>query len=362
MYTLKELMKRLGNSNCLFCQHKEPVRYNFANFQTPGLTPQFNTLYICEDGYIQPEIANFPFCGVLVIPVKGQKTVNTSVLQCEWAIWDITAESRRLCSEIQFILTENFKIGEAAQLIKYHKEGKTDWKSVLHKACEIMGNPIAVFDTLYNVIAMESLGVFVDNIVWKTAKREGCLPEAMAKTFRDTIGNYSLLRDFPFLCDTGYWKNCNCLVMQIVAENGSRLGSVAVYAGFRELTEDDPRILIALVQVFSRLLENNFDEGANRDDLGDLLRYLIYVDNIDRELVDKRIKDIHWRPYQLYRLGYIKMKAYPTFERQKEYFCKVLNNVTENIISFIGNSGDIYVLICADNRETCPGKLQILRK
>lgn len=354
MYKMDSLLRRLGKNGIEREVHGEPLAYRCASFAVDGLSPQSNVLYICRAGHIPRAYSDFPSCGLLIVP-EGETLADRSGYQCEWCVWDETADREELLCRVQAALINGSKSARIHELKNKLTVGRQSLRFTAREVCEILGNPVAIFDESYHVLAMESLGLPVDNEVWRMAGTNGCFTPENVRIFRETIGGNDISKA-PYLCTTHAWEKTHCLVMQLVSQGGALLGSIAVYESFRPFEAEDCDVIIQIAGILSAFLAASRKDDGCEGKRSALLLELIEGAQIEPGELIRRISACKWRSFALYRLGYINLSDDRTLQRQCEYFCRTLSQAAPEAIIFL-RERDLVILMCADEHSAIAGML-----
>lgn len=324
-------MDDLNLSPVAFRVHETPTDYIYATFAREGITPQANVLYICSEENARA-FSPFPSCGVVIVPVSERErpSVPANVL-CEYCVIGPTDTLDLMC-RIQERLIQSQRIGRLAELRRSIVVQSSNLGAITRHICEIIGNPIAVFDASYNLLAIESLGLPVENRVWKTAKSRGNFPPDLVEDFRSIIGSRDISK-VPFLCTTHAWTDMHCLVMQLVSKSDRLLGSIAVYEAFRPFTPDDVGIVINAAELLSEYLDSAEFESCRRVSISDLFEELIDGEPLEPEEIAERAEACSWGNYGLYLVGYIRLDDDQAKQRQCEYFRSLIAETSEQVVA-----------------------------
>lgn len=356
MPALLDLMKAVGKEPVAYRIHADALDYTYTSFIRPGQLPQAGVLYICSDG-IPAACVSFSSCGLIVL---GENTPQQSLeeLSCEYCLLPECDAVELLCRLQEAIIYGQSKnrVRELARRLVVQKPGLG---IVVRRICEIIQNPIAVYDSSYNLLAMESMGMPVENKVWNLAKTKGSFPPEIVEEFRATIGDRDISRT-PYLCTTHAWTDTHCLVMQLVSDSGVLLGSIAVYESFRAFRYDDVSLIEEVSRLLAAYLAERSPDSSAKQRCSELLEKLLNGSGAEPAELDRLIKCGAWVERSFYRLGYIRLSGDPTKQRQCEYFRRVLSGASEGITGVTRNR-DIVLVICADEMQQMHSLVDALR-
>ena len=342
MSILRELSDDLNLDPITFKVHEEPIDYFCATFGRKGTPPQANVLYICNEENAE-NYFSCPSCGIVVI--SGGEPNHLPVSEnmfCEYCIINPVDAVDLIC-RIQEYLIQSQRKNRLVELGRRIIVQKSSLGAIAYNICEIIGNPIAVFDASYKLLAIESMGRPVENKVWKIAKSQGSFPPDLVREFRSTIGNRDISKA-PFLCTTHAWVDMHCLVMQLVSKSGNLLGSIAVYEAFKQFTPEDVSIVINTAELLSEVLSNSAFEPCQKASIADLFEDLVDGKPLESEEVRRRARACSWGKYTLYQVGYIQLDDDQTKQRQCAYFCGGISEISEQVVAIIRQK-NIVVLI-----------------
>lgn len=339
---LLDLMDNLNLGPITFAVHEEPIDYIYATFGREGTTPQANVLYICNE----ENAVNFflcPSCGIVILSggALNHPPISENML-CEYCIINPVDAVDLMC-RIQEYLIQSQRKTRLVELGRRIIVQKSSLGAMAYNICEIIGNPIAIFDASYKLLAIESMGRPVENKVWKIAKTHGSFPPDLVEEFRSTIGNRDISK-VPFLCTTHAWVDMHCLVMQLISKSGKLLGSIAVYETFRPFTPEDVSIVINTAGLLSEVLDSASFEPCQKASISDLFEDLIDGKPLEPEEVCRRTKACSWEKYSLYQVGYIQLDDDQTKQRQCAYFCGSISELSEQVVA-ITRQKNIVLLI-----------------
>ncbi len=344
MATLPELLKAIGYENTLCHTGEEPIDYICASFAFAGELPQADVLYICR-GAPPDSFLRFSSCGLIFTGTQVIASPWPEDLKCEWCVLpfeDIDLLLSRLQEAIVYDCRKNL-LREMNQRLVVQK---SSLGMVVRRICEIIQNPVSVFDSSYSVLAMESMGLHVKNRVWNMAKTNGSFPPEVAEEFRDIIGDRDISQT-PFLCTTHAWTEMHCLVMQLISTSGRVIGSIAVYEAFRPFRSDDVGLIEDAARLLSCYLEENMD-GVQQYDM--MLTRLLNGEQPEVSDIERCMKASGHSDRCFYRLGYIGLSDDYAKQRQCDYFLRTISSVSEGIIG-VAYQNDIVLLISADELQ-----------
>lgn len=344
MATLPKLLKAIGYENTPHHTGEEPVDYICASFALDGELPQADVLYICRDAP-PGSFLRFSSCGLIFTEAQVAELPCTEDLNCEWCV--LPFEDRDLLlSRIQEAIVYDRRKDILQGMDQHLVVQKPSLGIVVRRICEIIQNPVSVYDSSYSVLAMESMGLPVENRVWNIAKTKGSFPPEVAEEFRDIIGDRDISQT-PFLCTTHAWTEMHCLVMQLVSTSGRVIGSIAVYEAFRPFRSDD----VGLIEDAARLLSSYLEEhmgGAQQCDM--ILTRLLNGEQPEMSDIERCMKASGHSDRCFYRLGYIGLSGDYAKQRQCDYFRRTISSVSEGIIG-VTHQNDIVLLISADELQ-----------
>lgn len=342
MSKLLDLMDNLGLAPVTYALHEAPADYIFATFGREGTTPQANVLYICNEENAQ-YFSSFPSCGIILLSDTDANQLPVSgTMLCEYCVIK-PVDSIDLMCRIQECLIQSRRKTRLVELGRRIIVQKSSLGAITYNICEIIGNPIAVFDPSYKLLAIESMGRPVENKVWQIAKTQGSFPPELAEEFRSAIGSRDIAKA-PFLCTTHAWVDMHCLVMQLISKSGKLLGSIAVYEAFRPFTPEDVSIVIDTAALLSEVLDAAVFDPCQKSSISDLFKDLVDGKPLEPEEICRRAKACSWEKYSLYQVGYIQLDDDQTKQRQCEYFCGSISKISEQVVA-ITRQKNIVVLI-----------------
>lgn len=324
-----------------------PNDYVYVNFSHGETRPQANVLYICTDGI--PEGAlQFASCGLILMPDHGLSEEQLQGADCEYCVIPPT-DPLFLIRSIQDRLIQRRCDDRLTQLRSRIMVHRLSLGAVVHNLCEIIGNPVAVYDSSYNLLAMESMGMPVQNRVWNIAKTQGSFPPEIVEEFCMVIGERDISHH-PFLCTTHSWKDSHCMVMQLISKYGALLGSIAIYESFRPFAADDVDIVIHAAEILSELLETNATGSDINQSRVLLFRELLEGKSFSAAELSHQRKASGWDSAGFLRVGYVHLLDDQTKQRQCEYFCRILSKISDQIVAVSRNKNVVF-LICGEDLQ-----------
>ena len=346
MQTLNALLQPFASHVLFRRTHPQPLKYQCASLADGETIPHPNVLYICPQDHIPEQLLQFPFCGCVILADSGLQPPDA---QCELCACALDLDAGTLLCRLQEALLQGLEQNRLHLLQNDLTLGQKNVRLFIQNACEIMGNPVAMFDPYQRVIAMESFGRPVDSPIWVQAWDKGFLSPEEAKISREAVGGVSITES-PCLCTTYAWERTHCLVMHVTGKDGAVLGCIAAYETFRPFRPEDCDLLTQLCRLAAQLLDKDPADDpvtVRRDTyLTDLLMGL----SVDHSAMEQTLADLNWPAFSLYQAAFVRLEDNPTLQRQSGYFCKVLSACGQNIIA-LPYSGNIALLLCAQDYE-----------
>lgn len=354
---LLDLLSAIGKE-CVSCRvHEDAIDYNYVSFIRDGQLPQAGVLYICTGG-VPESCAPFSSCGLIILSAESDVLADKlKGLCCEYCVLPPTDEVELLC-RLQDTMIFGQRKNQVRELARHLVVHRPRLGIVVRRICEILQNPIAVYDSSYNLLAMESMGMPVENRVWNVAKKEGSFPPEIVEEFRAAIGDRDI-SSTPYLCTTHAWTDMHCLVMQLVSDSGELLGSIAVYEVFRNFRYDDVNLIEEISRLLSAYLAERGSGNSSKRLCNELLEKLLDGAVSESAEINSLIKDSAWVKHSFYRLGYIRLSGDPTKQRQCEYFLRTLSGVSHSVVGITRNK-DIMLVICADELQQMKSLVDML--
>ena len=347
MSELSELMKAVGADVSYCHMHDSPNAYYYVSLGRKGVSPQANVLYVCTEETVG-DYVQFSSCAVIVTYRDKKPQIKWEKLRCEVCLVFHDDPVALMCVlQEQIILRQRkTRMSELGSRIIVQKPSLG---ALVHNICEIIGNPVSVYDTSYNLLAMESMGLPVDNRVWNTARTKGCFPPEIIEEFRAAIGERDISR-VPFLCTTHAWENMHCLVIQLMSRSGELLGSLAVYEAFNPFAPEDAGIVVQAAEIISECLMSALcvtdEKSAGEAVFGEL----ISGEGLDAEVSESGSAFQELQRYSFYYVGYVHLLDDPAKQRQCEYFCREIYNLSEQIIA-VTKHKNVVILMLGNSRE-----------
>lgn len=356
MQTLKSLLHPFG-SHVLFCRsHPQPLNYQCASLADGETIPHPNVLYICQQEQPPEQVLQFPFCGCLILGGSGTDFPDA---QCELSVCALDMTAGTLLCRLQEALLQGLEQGRLHLLQNDLTLGQKNVRVFIQNACEIMGNPVAMFDASLRVIAMESFGRPVDSPIWVQARDNGFLSPEEAKISREAIGDV-FITEKPCLCTTYAWERTHCLVMHITDKDGTVLGCLAAYETFRPFRPEDCDLLAQLCRLAAQLLDKDPADDPLTVRRSAYLTDLLMGLSVDHSAMEQTLAELNWPAFPVYQAAFVRLEDNPTLQRQSGYFCKVLSACGQNIIA-LPYSGNIALLLCARDYEELTDYIKKLR-
>lgn len=356
MQTLNSLLQPFG-SHILLCRpHPQPLKYHCVSLADEETIPHPNVLYICQQEHAPEQVLQFPFCGCLVLGASGTDLPDA---QCELSVCTLDMTAETLLCRLQEALLQGLEQGRLHLLQNNLTLGQRNVRVFIQNACEIMGNPVAMFDASLRVIAMESFGRPVDSPIWAQARDNGFLSPEEAKISREAVGRVSLTEK-PCLCTTYAWERTHCLVMHVTDKEGMILGCIAAYETFRPFRPEDCDLLAQLCRLAAQFLDKEQADDPVTVQRNAYLTELLMGFSVDRSTMEKTLAELDWPPFSLYQAVFVRLEDNPTLQRQSGYFCKVLAACGQDITALPYN-GNIALLLCAQEYEELAGYIKKLQ-
>lgn len=345
---LLDLLSTIGKECAVYRVHEDAIDYHYVSFIRDGQLPLAGVLYICTNG-LPESCAPFSSCGLMIMSAEPDKFADKlEKISCEYCIIPPADEIELMC-QLQETMIFGQRKNQVRELSRHLVVHRPRLGIVVRRICEIIQNPIAVYDSSYNLLAMESMGMPVENRVWNVAKKEGSFPPEIVEEFRSAIGDRDI-SNTPYLCTTHAWTDIHCLVMQLVSDSGELLGSIAVYEVFRDFRYDDVTLIEEISRLLAAYLAERDADGSAKKLCNELLEKLLDGAGAGSAEINILIKGSAWVKHSFYRLGYIRLSGDTTKQRQCEYFLRTLSGVSDSVVGITRNK-DIVLVICADELQ-----------
>ncbi len=349
MFTIDSIKNHFDPEKVITHAHETAQDYISANFCFADTAPLSNVLYLSTEKTFPESVLHHPSCGAVFLPCNEEYRLPTGNYECEWCAIDTDCDPSKLLYDIQNTILSSRRIIRLKELRDRAMVEGTAIQPLALQICKIIDNPIAVYDTAYHVLALESMGRQVDNKIWQTAYTRGVFSPEIVGEFRRTISDHDLSAT-PFLCDTNAWEDMRCLVMQIVSNTGELLGSVAVYEAFHKFEAEDCELMKCVAELLSDAIKRQTGAVQAKETNNAFICFI-------NELID----GVQYNPetfstqfpnrnYEMYRLGYIRLAGDPALQRQCNFFCRELTNISPRITVF-QRMKNIVLLFGADSPE-----------